>query len=68
MSRQPRAVDGFDYIRQTHVAMTPKEWQEMYPPSIYRRRVEDGETFYHRIGGRIAAEAYANIPEDKPCV
>lgn len=58
-----RVIDGFDYVAQQRVSMTRAEWQEKYPPSIYTRRVEDGETFYSRVGGSIAAEAYSNIPE-----
>jgi hypothetical protein len=55
-------VDGYDYVAHRQVSMTRAEWAEKYPPAIYQRRVEDGETFYSRPGDRIAAEAYANIP------
>jgi hypothetical protein len=65
--KRANPVEGYSYAMQKRIVLTPKEWQEMFPPSIYRRTVEDGETFYHRIGGRIEAEAYANIPEVKPC-
>lgn len=55
-------IEGFDYVAQRPVAMTRADWQEKYPPAIYQRRVVDGETFYDRIGGACAAEAYENIP------
>ncbi len=64
MKRSP-PVDGFDYLMQRPVRMTAQEWREKYPPTIYTRRVENGETFYARPGQMIAAEAYANIPEGK---
>lgn len=65
MSRSSRDVEGYDYVRKCAVRMPPADWRDMYPPTIYRRCVEQGETFYHRIGGTLAAEAYANIPEGK---
>lgn len=60
--RNAKPVEGYDYKAQKRVSMTPKDWRETYPPSIYRRVVENGETFYHRIGGTLAAEAYDTIP------
>lgn len=56
-------VEGFDYVMQQRIVLMRDQWQAMYPPTTHRRRVENGETFYHRIGGRLEAEAYANIPE-----
>jgi hypothetical protein len=38
-------VDGYDYVAHRQVSMTRAEWAEKYPPAIYQRRVEDGETF-----------------------
>lgn len=64
--RGNKKVDGYDYQRQRTVTMTVKEWREMYVPALFHRRVEDGETFYSRPGGKIAAEAYGNIPEGAP--
>lgn len=62
--RNAKPVEGFDYRQQARVKMTPKEWRESFPATIYRRVVENGETFYHRIGGRLTAEAYAVIPPE----
>ena len=58
-------IDGYDYVAQRPVSMTREEWREKYPPALYVRMVRDGETFYSRPAGPIAAEAYANIPEGR---
>lgn len=63
-------VEGFDYVTQKHVAMTPAEWRAKYPPAKYRRQVQrtQGETWYadHKTDGNgWAAEAYAIIPAGK---
>lgn len=67
-ANRPR-IQGYDYSAQRPVEMTAREWRTRYPASAYRRRVENGETFYQPIPRspedrpQIAAEAYANIPE-----
>lgn len=64
-------IDGFDYVAGKQVSMSRDDWRRRFPASKYRRRVENGETFYSPIAHgqddrpRIAAEAYANIPESR---
>lgn len=65
MSRASAPVKGFDYVLGQPVERTPDSWRKAYPASQYTRRVENGETFYSVKRGPIAAEAYANIPEER---
>lgn len=67
-----KAVEGFCYVTDKPVSMPAGEWRAKYPGAAYLRRVENGETFYTSRpsvagprGPRLAAEAYAIIPEGK---
>jgi hypothetical protein len=62
MSRSGPSIPGFCYVTQKAVAMTADSWRRAYPPDQFRRVVENGETFYHKVGGKLVAEAYGNIP------
>jgi hypothetical protein len=61
-------VAGFDYVADKAVAWTTSQWRQQYPTPEYKRRVENGETFYTRAWNgqgpkpTLAAEAYAIIP------
>lgn len=65
----PRAIPGFDYRLGKPIDRSRAEWLQEFARLLKaggRRRIENGETFFHGPDGRIAIEVYENLPAVTP--
>lgn len=61
-------MKGHDYRVDKTLEQTPRQWAKEGATLLAnggRRRVEQGETFFHGADGRIAIEVYGNVVVDK---
>ena len=64
MKNKEKKIDGFDYILQTEVHRSKKEWKENIKTAIIdggSKRHKEGETFIHNKNHLIDFEIYDSL-------